>query len=1065
MPETPETPEQPAGSEQVDAILLALRERAKELECLYRVEEILARPDLDVSERLRAVARTVGPGWQYPETCEAVITLGHERHPSRPFTPTPWVMSAPIRVRGREEGRIEVYYLEERPEADRGPFLKEEERLIASIADRLGIWLAMQELAAGDGNGTRGELVVEERDEVWRGPAELLRLSDQTLYLSIARKLINHLCWMGLDEAQDMLREAELGGAGEEAVGEQNVPERRRRPVHEVLLSDRPFLLAAKHLRGAEILALMQKWLQEDKASGFLKTLNNPYSPFGEVADAVRRYGQFLAAGGSLAEPTRHGLQVSLVRRFLTEQLDYIKCAKEYFGQEDFQALLDAMIMTDSSRGRLGGKSAGLLLAHKIVAAAADAEPSLAQVRVPKAAYIVSDALLDFIAHNDLADVLEQKYKDVAQVRREYPNVVQLFKNSHFPPALVRSLTALLDDFGEVPLIVRSSSLLEDRLGTSFAGKYKSLFLANQGERAERLDALLDAIAEIYASVFGPDPVEYRRERGLLDFNEEMGILIEEVVGRRVGRYFLPAFAGVAFSNNEFRWSPRIRREDGLIRLVPGLGTRAVDRIGDDYPILVVPGQPNLRANVAMDEKVRYSPREIDFIDLERRTLRTLPIKEFLAECGTEFPGFEKVFSLLEGGDLRRAARLLVDPEQDDLVATFAGLMDGTPFVRQVAAMLRVLQEQLKTPVDIEFAHDGEQFYLLQCRPQSYADEDAPAPIPKELAPDDVLFTANRYVSNGWVPDITHIVYVDARQYADLDRHEDLLAVGRAVSALNKLLPKRQFVLIGPGRWGSRGDIRLGVNVSYSDINNSAMLIEVARRQGSYVPDLSFGTHFFQDLVESRIRYLPLYPDERDVLFNERFLARAPNLLAEMLPEFAELQHVLRVIDVPAASGGRVLQVLLNADLDEAVGLLAATGAPAPPRTRAGTERPQPSEQFWRWRQGMAERIAAELDPARFGVAACYVFGSTKNGTAGPCSDIDLLVHFRGNDEQERELRHWLEGWSLCLAEMNYLRTGYRTGGLLDVHLVTDADIAARDSFALKIGAVTDPAQELRLGG
>ena len=130
----------------------------------------------------------------------------------------------------------------------------------------------------------------------------------------------------------------------------------------------------------------------------------------------------------------------------------------------------------------------------------------------------------------------------------------------------------VLDDFKDQPLIVRSSSLLEDRMGSSFSGKYKSLFLANQGGKRERLEALTDAIAEVYASTFGPDPIGYRAERGLLDFAEEMGIMIQEVVGTRVGDYFMPAFAGVAFSRNEFRWSPRIRREDGLLRLVPGLG-------------------------------------------------------------------------------------------------------------------------------------------------------------------------------------------------------------------------------------------------------------------------------------------------------------------------------------------------------------------------------------------------------------------------------------------------------------------------------------------------------------
>ena len=117
-----------------------------------------------------------------------------------------------------------------------------------------------------------------------------------------------------------------------------------------------------------------------------------------------------------------------------------------------------------------------------------------------------------------------------------------------------------------------------------------------------------------------------------------------------------------------------------------------------------------------------------------------------------------------------------------------------------------------------------------------------------------------RFVSNGRVPDITHIVYVDAERYDRIGDLESLRDVGRAVGRLNKLLPKRQFVLIGPGRWGSRGDIKLGVNVTYSDISNTALLMEVAAKRGNYVPELSFGTHFFQDLVESAIRYLPDLP-------------------------------------------------------------------------------------------------------------------------------------------------------------------------------------------------------------
>ena len=128
--------------------------------------------------------------------------------------------------------------------------------------------------------------------------------------------------------------------------------------------------------------------------------------------------------------------------------------------------------------------------------------------------------------------------------------------------------------------------------------------------------------------------------------------------------------------------------------------------------------------------------------------------------------------------------------------------------------------------------------------------------------------------------------------------------------------------MMGPGRWGSRGDIRLGVSVTYSDINNTAMLIEIARKHKDYMPEPSFGTHFFQDLVEASIRYLPLYPDQPGVVFNETFLTSQANILGDLLPDLADLTDVIRVIDVPGATGGRLLQVLMNGETQEAVALL-----------------------------------------------------------------------------------------------------------------------------------------------
>jgi hypothetical protein len=122
------------------------------------------------------------------------------------------------------------------------------------------------------------------------------------------------------------------------------------------------------------------------------------------------------------------------------------------------------------------------------------------------------------------------------------------------------------------------------------------------------------------------------------------------------------------------------------------------------------------------------------------------------------------------------------------------------------------------------------------------------------------------------------------------------------------------------------------------------------------------------------------------------------------------------------------------------------------------------SEDHWRWRLRMAEQVGAALDPQRFGVQGLYLVGSTKNATASASSDVDLVVHFTGTADQRAALEQWLEGWSLCLAEMNFLRTGCRSRGLLDVHLVTDDDVARKSGYAAKIGAATDPARPLPLG-
>ncbi|MDD5087450.1 MAG: PEP/pyruvate-binding domain-containing protein [bacterium] len=1032
----------------IDQFLRSLQERAKELGCLYRIEELLLHPDDELAKILRGVLEAIPAGWQFPDQCRAAIRYEGADYALPGFQETPWMLTAPLHMQQETVGTITVCYLSEQPAAEDGPFLKDEIRLLETIANRLSHFLHYRQTRQAyreQQAAKTGALPAGKRE--WEMAIDLLRQTDHQLLHRVIRKMFIRLRSVGLPEAIALQ---------ERLIADEGLPADENRPLRKQAFDLSPettaqiIEIAKKHFSNEEILNWVHKWIQEDRSSFLVTALENPGTTLGEVASAIRRFHQIAREGMELSPSANKEIRVSLIQRFFTDQLEYINIAKEFVDLEDFHALLSRIIFPTGSHGMLGGKSAGMFIASRIIETFAKEHDVLRGIRTPKTWYLASDGLLNFLTHNDLEELVEHKYREIDEIRREYNHIVQVFKHSRLTPEIVQGLSVALDDFEDRPLIVRSSSLLEDRFGSSFSGKYKSLFLANQGTKQQRLEALMDAVAEVYSSTFGPDPIQYRAERGLLDFREEMGIMIQEVVGARIGRYFFPAYAGVAFSNNEFRWSPRIRREDGLLRLVPGLGTRAVDRLSDDYPILIAPGQPGLRVNVTVDKVTRYSPRQMDVINLETNSFETVDVRDVLREYGTEIPWLNQMISLCSGGHLRTPSGLTPDLNEDDFCVTFEGLITRTPFIRQMQLVLRLLQDKLGTPVDLEFASDGVHFYLLQCRPQAYATGNVPAPIPRDFPPDQVVFTANRFVSNGRLPDVTHIVYVDPSKYGEISNLDTLREVGRCVGRLNAILPKRRFILMGPGRWGSRGDIKLGVNVSYSEIKNTCMLVEIARKLGNYVPDLSFGTHFFQDLVESSIRYLPLYPDDEGILFNERFLTESPSLLPELLSEFASLADVVRVIDVPACTDGRVLRVLMNADLDRAIGLLSLPTAQV---EEMGEVTPPvfdtSSEDHWRWRNRMIERMAEQMSPGRFGVKRLFVIGSTQSATADASSDIDLVVHFAGTDEQRQLLLSWFDGWSLCLAEVNHQRTGVRLPRMLDARLVSDQEFEEMsDEFA-----------------
>ncbi len=691
-------------------------------------------------------------------------------------------------------------------------------------------------------------------------------------------------------------------------------------------------------LRPHEIDEIVNLTLKREEADKLRAIVGLGSVSFRLLADAVKRFCALPEGEMTLAPDEAMGIRVGLIRHLISDQLEFIAIAKKYLRIRDFEGIIDRTLGPEGGLGKVGGKAAGMYLAATIlgaqrhgrklppaIAIADDGyRPTVADdaysVAIPESYYLRSDVIEDFLAFNGLGEYQNQKYKSPDDIHKEYPLIKSVFRNADFPAGLVEQLRAVLNKLGDDPLIVRSSSLLEDRFGTAFSGKYASIFVANQGSVEQRLRALLGAIAEVYASALGPDPLLYRRAHDLVDYEEDMAVLIQKVVGKRFGPYFAPAFAGVAFSRNDYRWSPRISREDGLLRIVMGLGTRAVDRVAGESPRLVALGIPTLRHESSPSEIMRNAQRTIDVVNLEKNELESIRLEHIL-KCAKEFPLLDRCISIQHDRVLRPPTGTFINAASVDLCITFDKLMSEGLFPEQLRLLLRRLQEAYGVPVDIEFAHDGEKLYLLQCRTLSRSIEREAASIPTDVSEERVVFTANKFVRSGVVDDVEYIVYVDPREYDVQPTREKRLEIARAIGRLNERLGHRSFILMGPGRWGSN-DLRLGVPVTYADINRAKMLIEVARERDGYVPEPSYGTHFFQDLVEADIIYLPLYPDDRRNRFNETFLCESCNRLVQLLPGAAAFEHVIRVIHVPAVSGGRFLRIVMNGLEDRAMAYL-----------------------------------------------------------------------------------------------------------------------------------------------
>ncbi|WP_458405205.1 PEP/pyruvate-binding domain-containing protein [Methanobrevibacter sp.] len=562
---------------------------------------------------------------------------------------------------------------------------------------------------------------------------------------------------------------------------------------------------------------------------------------------------------------------------------------KEYFTFEDYITIYDRRVGT----GLVGGKTCGMLLARKII------EKNCPEIyynfEPDDSFYIGSDLFYTYIVSNDLWDLrVKQRTQDGYY---EYGKKLEEgLKNGVFSDEIKKEFINILDYFGQNPIIVRSSSFLEDGFGNAFAGKYESVFCVNRGTLEERLAAFEEAVKIVYSSTMNISALEYRKLNDLDDTDEQMALLVQRVSGSYHGDYLFPTAAGVGFSYSPYSPLPDMDNSKGMLRLVMGLGTKAVDRTKTDYPRIINLDKPEVTLMKDIKEKHRYSQHYLDVIDLKNISLHDIPVDDGL----DVIPRYAK--KVLVEHD-RDAERMFRDRGQrrEIVFVNCEGIVKNHEFIEVMKEILKTLETAYDYPVDIEYtvnvgADNSFNINLLQCRPLQVQTNDEAIEMPEDK---NVLFHI-RESSMGMSRKnkIDTICYVDPHKYYEYP-YAQKSSIPRIVSDVNTYLKEndRTAILIVPGRIGTSSP-ELGIPVVFADISHFSAILEESYSEVGYMPELSFGSHMFQDLVEAEIYYGALFENEKKIEFNKEMIYDYPNILKNINPELnEEIYEMIHVID------------------------------------------------------------------------------------------------------------------------------------------------------------------------
>ena len=561
---------------------------------------------------------------------------------------------------------------------------------------------------------------------------------------------------------------------------------------------------------------------------------------------------------------------------------------KKYFKPQDYFKLRDRMI----GSGAIGGKACGMLLARKIV------HTLLPEYRAHREAhdsyYIGSDVFYTYIVSNNcwetrIAQRTEEGYFEKAG------QLQQALLSGEFPSNIREKFRSVLEYFGQSPIIVRSSSFLEDGFGNAFAGKYESVFCVNQGTLEERLKVFEDAVRRVYASIMDISALEYRKQRGLEHRDEQMAVLVQRVSGSHWGDYFFPAAAGVGYSYSAYKWSKDMDQSAGMLRLVAGLGTRAVDRTENDYPRLVNLDRPAVSMQTNVADKHRFSQKNMDVLDTKENRLLTKSTDSLMEILPLWYKRaiMERDYEAEEA--LNRMGRW-----RQVWFVTCQKLLENREFTGLMQKLLKTLEQVYGNPVDIEYTVNIDEegafvVNLLQCRPLFTGSRGGKVEIPGLPKEKTFFHLKDSSVGNSLKKQIHVVIQIEPKLYYEYPygkKHQ----VAEAVGKINRYYKGsgKNLLLMTPGRVGTSSP-ELGVPVTFADISAVCGICEVSDSRAGYMPELSYGSHMFQDMVEAEIFYSALWEDKRKLAYDPELFAEEENLFPRICPDMEELFPMFRV--------------------------------------------------------------------------------------------------------------------------------------------------------------------------